>query len=193
LATVCTIGTSNLCLEFAFHLFLLYKQNGLARKRSVSSSAQSESQSSTGQSGETIVNKKTASSSSSTIAFGGPFHPGTSLALALQNSRRSNKIRTSFVRNHSSSVGNSLSSSDVVCSSFSKSIAFNHTVFHSIGERQSQLSKTQHFTHSSNLGISLDCSMSCPSSKRKKSSMASLFEQSVGNGFLSNSNKRKKS
>jgi hypothetical protein len=157
----------------------------LARKRSVSSS-QSESQTSLGRSNESSTNK--------TIPFSGLSNPGTSLALALQNSRRSTKLRTSFVRSQSSQSGNS--SSDVVCSSFNKNIAFNHIVFHSISESQSQLSKSQ-LPQSSNLGSSYEGNVQRNSSlpahntstrsdsftSKRKSRMSSLFEQTVVNGF----------
>lgn len=122
----------------------------------------------------------------STLAFSGICNTGSSLALALQNSRRSNKLRTSFVRSQSSQSGNS--SSDVVCSSFSKSVAFNHVVFHSMSESQSQLSKSQHHPQNSNLGgnSSLPANTNRSdsfTSTKKKSCMASLFEQSVVKGF----------
>jgi hypothetical protein len=58
---------------------------------------------------------------------------GGSLAIALQTNRRSNKSRTTFVQRGASG------SASEVSSSFQKSIAFNHVVFHS-AHSKSQLS-----------------------------------------------------
>lgn len=149
-------------------------KNGLSRKRSVSSS-QSESQTSIAQSSESNSNKM-ARKTNQTLPFSGLCNTGnSSLALALQHNRRSTKLRTSFVRSQSSQSGTM--SSDVVCSSFSKSIAFNHIVFHSIGESQSQFSKC------SNFGMEGSSNRSDSFTAKKKSCLSSLFEQSVVNGF----------
>jgi hypothetical protein len=81
-------------------------------------------------------NKKQKTTSSVTFATS-LLSKGGSLAIALQANRKSNKARTTFVSKSGTGGGttngaaSSLSLSSKASSSFHKSIAFNHVVFHS--------------------------------------------------------------
>jgi hypothetical protein len=132
-------------------------KNGLERPRIVSSSNSSSSV-------NMLANRKNPIPFPLTTSL---IQKGGSLALALKASR-SNKMRTSFVRE--GSVGNT---SHVASTSFQKCIAFNHVVFHSVDSR-SGFSKSNSLNRNENESL-MNAAKTGANNKRS----ASLFSKSV--------------
>lgn len=153
------------------------KQNGLEKKRSVSTSSSSRSSLTSGSDIASV------GSGQLTRAFGAPLGKGGSLALALQANRR-NKPKTSFLGNKSTST----SAKDSGSSSMGKFIARgSHVLFHTAAsvEGHSSLSNLSKASSFGNKQPSCDRHNASKAGKRKRNGVAtsSLWNKVSTNSF----------
>jgi hypothetical protein len=172
-------------------------KNGLARKRSTSSSQPISSGNSsaiaplflnhTSNDENANPNKKPKLGTSGGQTLSSSiFTKGGCLALALQNNRATTKSRTSFARTVSNGTNSTTGTTnqDTTSSSYLKSIAFNHVVFSSIENNgsRSQSRPSQFGSSTTNNSSRMFSSFPIGRQQQSKShTKGSLFSQSVIN------------